>query len=212
MSNPAHAQQFIASRLFGMPAEASASFVRDTSGIAAKPRPGSTIDPKDRICYRDHEIIHSTFRGPRLADLVQTFSRLLQESIRTLPVSREWLELPDLFTFLTAQITPLTVETLCGPSLTKVIDPDFVRDFWIFDSWVPWMTKKVPRWFIPKAYDVRDRLLDSIKQWRVSTLSDSGDCDQNRGCQGMVDKFKLLEVEGWSIEAIASSDLGLVWA
>ncbi|KAH7074914.1 cytochrome P450 [Paraphoma chrysanthemicola] len=211
-SNPAHAQQFIASHLFGMPAEASASFVRDTSGISPKPRTRSNIEARNRICFRDHEIIHRTFQGHGLIGLVETFSRLLHNTVNKMPVGCQWVAIPDLFGFLTAQITPLTVEVLCGPVLVKLIDPEFVQNFWKFDSWAPMITKKAPRWLFPAGYRVRDKLLDSIIRWREFTSSCEGTNEENIGCKGMMDKIKLLDVDGWSIEAVAASDLGLIWA
>ncbi|KAF2185800.1 cytochrome P450 [Zopfia rhizophila CBS 207.26] len=211
-SNPAHAQQFIASRLFGMPPVASASFVRDNSGIAAKPKPGTNVESRNRICHRDHEIIRSMFQGPELSDLIDRFSGLLYEKMHHLPIGSQWVEMPDLFEFLVTQITPLSIELLCGPSLTKVIDPDFVRDFWRFDSWVPTIAKKAPRWIFPQGYRIRDKLIASIKRWRMSSCMVRDDEKNMTGCKGMKDKLNLLDVDGWDMDAIAASDLGLIWA
>lgn len=139
-TSPGPAQTFIAARLFGMPKAAAETFIKDITGYSAKPVPGTDhIEPRNRICYRDHELLHSLLHGKSLASLSNTFHEAILKRFDYLPVTEVWMELPDLFDFLTTHVSPAAIEAFVGPSLTDVIDPDFVRDFWEFDGWVPSM-------------------------------------------------------------------------
>jgi hypothetical protein len=210
-SSPGHAQTFIAKRLFGMPESAAKRFRDDDSGYAATPAPGSKVASKNRICYRDRRLLSNMLQGPELAVLIERFCFAFNMRMATLPVGEEWEELPDLFDFLTTHVTPAAIEALCGPALTNGIDPDFVKDFWYFDSWVPAIAKGAPSWLIPQAYRVRNKLLDSLSRWRLQYSQ----ADRGRPASAsasMVAKMDLLEVEGWSVQAVAASDLGVIWA
>ena len=229
-TNPAHAQNFIASQLFGMPASAAKLFEQDDSGYAATPRAGSTVAPHNRICYRDRKLLLDMFQGRELECVISrfraAFDRRMAELVGSMTQEEGWHEMPDLWEFLTTHVTPAAIEALCGSALVQDVDGDFVRDFWAFDAWVPAITKGVPAWLSPRAYRVRDKLLDSLVTWRsldwqyqrrrtgTTTDDDKGDAgdDATRGSPSMMAKMDLLEVDGWSLQAIAASDLGLIWA
>ncbi|KAF2279511.1 cytochrome P450, partial [Westerdykella ornata] len=210
-TNPAYAQHFVGGHIFGMPQAACASFLRDNTGTSAKPRPGTYIQPRNRICYRDHEILRSMLQGQQLDDLTVKFSRLLYDRIGALPIGPDWIQMPDLFALIATQITPLIIEMLCGPTLINVVNPDFVCTLWKFDHWVPTLAKKAPRCLFPEGYTIRDKLIASIKRWRLATCS-LEDGSPLKGCEGMSSKLNLLDVDGWDMDAIAASDLGLLWA
>ncbi len=211
-SNPGPAQKFIAARLFGMPRPASETFVNDVSGYSAKPLAGTEhIQPKNRICYRDHEILKSLLQGSQLAQLTATFSESLLKHFEQLSVTEEWIDIPDLFAFLTTHVTPAAIEAFVGPSLTKVIDPDFVRDFWRFDSWIPALAKGIPGICMKEAFQLRDKLRDSIERWR-NFLERSNDEVRAKCPPAMLEKFQLRDANGWDTRAVSASDLGLIWA
>jgi len=208
-SNPGHAKLFIAGRVFGMPISAARTFLEDKSGYSITPLPHSNVEERNRICYRDRSILHSILQGSESEMLVERFITSFEARLRALPIDEHWIEFPDLFEFFTTHVTPASIEALCGPALATTIDPDFVRDFWKFDHWVPMMAKRAPTWLFPEAYRIRDHLVDSIKRWRLW----SGQTRDNvGGSRSMIQKNELLDVDGWDVHAIAASDLGLIWA
>lgn len=71
------------------------------------------------------------------------------------------------------------------------------------------MAKKAPSWLVPEGYRIRDKLVDSIKRWRIWSAQISHDTG---GSKPMMQKKELLDVDGWDVHAIAASDLGLLWA
>ena len=201
-TNPGAAQKFIAARLFGMPKAASETFVNDISGYSAKPLPGTEhIEPRNRICYRDHEILKTLLQGSEISHLTGTFQSALLERFSRLPITEEWMEVSDLFHFFTTHITPAAIEAFVGPSLTEVIDPNFVRDFWRFDSWVPAMAKRVPEFCIPEAFRIRDKLLSSVERWR-DYLDRASDEVRTQCPPAMLAKFELRDADGWDTRAV----------
>ena len=137
-TSPGPAQTCVAARLFGTPSAAAETFIKDITGYSAKPVPGTDhIEPWNRIYYRDYELLHSLLHGKSLACLTKTFHNAILKRFDYLPVTEVWMELPGLFNFLTTHVSPATIEAFVGPSLTEVIDLNFVRNFWEFDGWYP---------------------------------------------------------------------------
>ncbi|KAJ5035660.1 cytochrome P450 [Bipolaris maydis] len=222
-TNPSHAQTFIASQLFGMPKRAAQLFQQDDSGYAATPLPGSRVEGKNRICYRDRKILLDMLQGSEVAGVIDRFKCAFEKRMmriwEDIAEGKEWVEESDLWEFLTREVTPAAIEALCGRLLVDEVDGEFASDFWSFDEWVPAITKGAPAWFFPGAYRVRDKLLGSLVEWRRLLLQRRR--QQQQGSHGdeadnaspsMMAKMDLLDVDGWSVQAIAASDLGLIWA
>ncbi|EMD62425.1 hypothetical protein COCSADRAFT_220670 [Bipolaris sorokiniana ND90Pr] len=222
-TNPSHAQTFIASQLFGMPKRAAQLFQQDDSGYAATPLPNSRVEGKNRICYRDRKILLDMLQGSEVAGVIERFRDAFEKRMmriwEDMKDEEEWVEEEDFWAFLTREVTPAAIEALCGKVLVEEVDGEFVRKFWAFDEWVPAITKGAPAWLFPGAYRVRDKLLGSLVEWRRVLLErrqqrqqgSHGD-EADNASPSMMAKMDLLEVDGWSVQAIAASDLGLIWA
>lgn len=204
-------QDFVARNLFGMPIPASESFLRDKSGYSSTPAKGSNMEARNRICYRDRQILMNMLQGSELSVLMERFTLGVTQRIQNLPIGEEWVEMPDLFDFFATHITPSVIECFCGEELTKVFDPCFVQRFWEFDHHTPVLSKHLPRWMFKSSYKARDSVLQSLVRWRTWMLR----IPEEREIAGMSrpfrDKLQLLDVDGWSIEAVAASDLGFIW-
>jgi hypothetical protein len=217
VTNPAHGQNFIVSQLFGMPRAAAQMFEKDDSGYAATPRAGSNVKECNRVCYKDRKLLMDMLSGPELEGVIARFQAAFDKRMGKLAArienENDWVQEQDLWEFLTTHVTPAAIEALCGPALVDVVDKDFVQDFWRFDDWVPAITKGAPAWLFPRAYAVRDKLLASLVRWRNMLLHRrGGDDDAEAVTPSMMAKMDLLDVEGWSVQAIAALDLGLIWA
>lgn len=131
----------------------------------------------------------------------------------------EWVEIEDLYSFIRDMIFRASTNALCGPHLLR-LTPSFVADFWEFDSYSPKLFKDFPRWMIPKAYEVRDKLHKGMKKWHGFArdgydwkLEDEGLWEEFFGAKVMRDRQMMFRaVEGMSDDAIAAVDLGMIWA
>ncbi|KAH8728898.1 hypothetical protein GQ44DRAFT_701261 [Phaeosphaeriaceae sp. PMI808] len=91
-SNPALVQKFVAGGLFGQPPKASATFLNDPSGRGAIPRPGCDIEPRNRVCHLDHDIIQSMLKGEEATEILQKLVDCIYKKLDALALSidSEW--------------------------------------------------------------------------------------------------------------------------
>jgi hypothetical protein len=153
-SNPALVQEFIAGDLFGMPTKASATFINDPSGRGATPRSGSNIEPRNRVCHLDHDIIQSMLKGEEATKIPHKLIDCIYKKLDALALSidSEREEQPDLFEFYTSNISPVVLEVFFGPLLTEKVDTEFVATFWKFDTWFAAIAKGAPRWLFLQGF------------------------------------------------------------
>jgi hypothetical protein len=87
---------------------------------------------------------------------------------------------------------------------------------------MPSLFKNTPRFFIPKPFQARDRILALIKRWHTFTYEycDLND-EENRkvewetffGSKLARDRLPLFSaIDGYDADALAAVDLGLMWA
>lgn len=157
-------------------------------------------------------------QGSEVAGVIERFRDAFEKRMmriwEDMKDEEEWVEEEDFWAFLTREVTPAAIEALCGKVLVEEVDGEFVRKFWAFDEWVPAITKGAPAWLFPGAYRVRDKLLGSLVEWRRVLLErrqqrqqgSHGD-EADNASPSMMAKMDLLEVDGWSVQAIAASDL-----
>jgi hypothetical protein len=93
-------------------------------------------------------------------------------------------------------------------------------EFWEYDEWMPSLFKNIPLFFIPKAFQARDRILASIQKWYTFAYEH---CDlkveENRkieweqffGSKLVRDHLPLFSaIDGCDSDALAAVDLGLM--
>ncbi|KAF2710377.1 cytochrome P450 [Pleomassaria siparia CBS 279.74] len=205
--------------LFGMPEKAIESYTIDDSGPYRKPHPNSNVAPHNRVDFLTHDSLLRGLTGSAMGPTFKRYQSIVQRNLDTEGVGEEWKEMPDLFLFFRNHIGKAQLESLFGPSLLR-INPGFVDDLWAYDEEVKHLAKRFPRFLIPNAYRVRDRLLAQIKNWyqyaRVQfgedAMDENGEWDpfwgssMNRQRQAM-----LLNIDGQDDDSVASTDLGLIW-
>lgn len=152
--------------------------------------------------------------------MVERFSRSLSDRLEAVDVGADWRELPDLLEFIQMEVSTAVLEATTGPQLVAQ-NPTFVSDLFKYDSAVPILSKGVPRCMAPEAYRTRDKMLYMIKNWHAyarqhfdnNLIGADGDFDPFWGSEHMRYRQKtLLNVDGFDEDALASSDLGLIWA
>ena len=135
-------------------------------------------------------------------------------------IGDDWVEYPDLYRFLQLTVTRSSIETVFGSRLLE-LNPSFVEDFWDFEFNAPGFLHAIPRWLMPRAYRVRDRLINSFVKWHASANShfdcskngpDDLEWEPNFGSKLIRTRQDgLLRMGPMDAEARASEDLGLMF-
>ncbi|RYP41932.1 hypothetical protein DL767_000669 [Monosporascus sp. MG133] len=88
----------------------------------------------------------------------------LLRHLDTFDVKDKWVEFPDLHAFVQQAAIRPSVESLVGSEFFR-LNPSFVEDLLVFQQYIPDFLHLLPRWFMPRAYRVRKRLLEGVKRW-----------------------------------------------
>ena len=128
-------------------------------------------------------------------------------------------EMPDFADFVFKEVFTAATISLCGPYLIS-LNPDFVDNFAEYISCLPIYAKCYPRWLKPRAFAVRDMLLESYKRWHKHALDHSPLDRENEvlwddywGSRLMKDRYTYAsKMSGMSADSIAAEDLGLLFA
>ncbi|KAA8642708.1 hypothetical protein EYZ11_011885 [Aspergillus tanneri] len=205
--------------LFGMKDKPLKTYMADDAGPYRKPHPNSNVAPHNRVDYLTHD---SLLRGLSGAGLAHTFQRCRDtviSQIDSLCIEDEWVQMPDLLQFFRNHVGRAVLQSLFGPLLLS-INPTFMEALWEFDAATPYLAKRVPRLLVPKAYRVRDSLLDQIQRWyrharanfHESLIGEDKDGDPCWGSRMMRERQQfLLAADNQDDASLASADLGLIW-
>ncbi|KAL8755569.1 MAG: hypothetical protein Q9184_004760 [Pyrenodesmia sp. 2 TL-2023] len=174
---------------------------------------------RNRYYYQNRKAIVGFFNGPGLKSMGNRFVDLLTKKIGTLDLNQHWTEQEDLYTFVQKLLIGPAVEAMCGPILLEQ-NPDFGNNFWQLDHDIYYFFKAYPKWLTPGAYRNRSKLLNDVKSWHTiarerfeeSSIEPDGH-DPFYGSLLMRTRQQYLtNVDGLDADAIASQDLGLLWA
>lgn len=216
------ASKIILERVFGTPPEAGNIMINDNTGTLAHPLPGSILLPPDqRYHHIIHQGLHDHLSGLRLAELATRFLMNLNADLDKLDVgSEEWLEIPDLYSFIQNAVFNASTLALCGSHIFE-ITPTLTEDFWNFDSQVGGPLKGIPRFLVPDSYAIRDKLVKSIMKWHRSAEQhinrndeelDKKSWEPYYGSKFVRERARNLSgIIGFGDEARAANDLGLIW-
>lgn len=202
---------------FGMASQAAAVYNSDTSGSHEKAIAKSNVLPHNRVSYRTHENLVQGLLGA-LTPASDRFENTLTESFYSLPISDEWVEFPDLVQFFEDHIGTAIVETTFGSALLAQ-NPGFIRDLWAYDKVVMSLAKRLPSFWTPDAYRLREKLRLCVKRWHAGLIRNEDEGKEVRGDgfiqtpQAIRDRLRmLLSIDKQDFDAVASTDLGLIWA
>lgn len=132
--------------------------------MGIRPRKESKTAPENRINYLITLNLKRYLSSDYLEDLDQRYMATLLRHLDTFNVKDEWVEFPDLHAFVQQAAIRPSVESLVGSEFFK-LNPNFVEDLFTFQQYIPDFLHLLPRWLMPRAYRVRKRLLQSVKQW-----------------------------------------------
>ncbi|KAL8925503.1 MAG: hypothetical protein Q9208_003394 [Pyrenodesmia sp. 3 TL-2023] len=194
-------------------------YLGDDSGINPQPHPQSNVTEKNRYYYQNRRAIVGFFNGPGLKSMGNRFVDLLIKEIATLDLGQHWTEREDLYTFVQKLLIGPAVEAMCGPILLDQ-NPDFGDNFWQIDHDIYYFFKAYPKWLALGAYRNRSKLLNDVKRWHIlareqfeSSKIELDGHDPFYGSPLMRTRQQYLaNVDGLDADAIASQDLGLLWA
>lgn len=177
--------------------------------------------PHNRVDYLIHKDLLRAFGGAGLNQSYERCTALLRASLLATTsndVGGRWVEMPDLLTFYRHLLGGAIIEGLYGPTLLR-LNSNFLADIWSFDEAVPYFVRLVPTLFNRQGHQARARLVASILRWYAyarehcdeSALNEN-DMDQFWGSELMRSRQRvLLAADGQNSEALATSDLGLIW-
>ena len=205
---------------FAMDDDAVRTYVTDTSGSQKKQIEGSQVSPGDRISYLTYENLHRVFLGSGFEPICDRFKTSLQESWSSAPIGQSWQELPDFGALFEEHVGSAVIKSIFGSEIMAQ-NPQFVVDLWKYDQDIMSLAQRVPSFWIPAAYRLRDKLLFGVKRWHQSSSrhfsrGDSNSDPQNEaiwGSRTIRERHKmLLGVKNQNVSSVASTDLGLIWA
>ena len=194
-------------------------YVGDNSGVNPKPHPKSNVATKDRYYYQNRKAVLGFFNGPGLMSMANRFSTLLTREIGQFDIDHEWTDREDLYRFIQDLLIGPALEALCGPVLLKQ-NPTFGDDLWKMDHDIYYFFKGYPRWLVPRAYLNRDKVVRSVKDWHSFARNNFNDSciesdghDPYFGSPLMRTRQEYLsQINSFDADALASQDLGLIWA
>ncbi|PVH80017.1 cytochrome P450 [Cadophora sp. DSE1049] len=207
---------------FGSPASTRHVFERDNTGVFTQPLEGSNnLEPHNRVFAITHRSLHGHLQGTGLKELATRFMYFLEAELSALDISHdEWTAVPDFYDLLKKSVFKASTIALCGPTLFE-LNPELTDDFWEFDTHIAKLFKNLPRWLIPRSFAVRDKLKASISKWHVyaGERFDHGDeALQNLEWEELFGtrlmrtrQTDFASIDGYNEEAIAASDLGMIW-
>ncbi|KAI9741289.1 MAG: hypothetical protein M1834_003006 [Cirrosporium novae-zelandiae] len=206
---------------FGSPKADSTFYLEDDTGLAINPLPNSKmITPENRIQYLNHKAVNTYLSGKSLRKITEQFLENLADQISKSTIGSEnWTDIPDIYAFIRAEAFRSSILALCGPHILS-FNPTFMQDFWEFDYWNVKLFKNFPRWLIPRAYQSRDKLHQSIKAWHAHANAhydwptyptDTSEWEPNFGARVMRARQKCFTGMPLSADAIAAADLGMIW-
>lgn len=195
---------------FGMASRAATIYISDTSGSHEKAIAKSDVLPHNRVSYRTHQNLLQGLLGVALTPVSDRLENTLTESLYSLDISEEWVEFPDLLEFFEDHIGTAIVEAVFGSALL-FHNPGFIRDLWAYDKVVMNLAKRLPFFWIPNAYRLREKLLRSVKRWHTGLIG-----HENEGKEAQSKEYiqtpkvirervrMLLSIDNQDLDALAS--------
>ncbi|CZT40844.1 uncharacterized protein RSE6_00508 [Rhynchosporium secalis] len=181
---------------FGSPVSTRHAYERDNTGIFTQPLQGTNpLEPHNRVFNLTHKTLHSHLSGTGLNELATRFLSCLEIELLSLDIGHEeWTAIPDFYT--------LIKKTVFKASTTA-------------------MYKNLPRWMIPKSFQVRDKLITSITKWHAYAEENfdkndealqNGEWEELYGARLMRQRHEdFTGIDDFNDEAYAASDLGMIW-
>lgn len=160
-------------RLFGSSGKTAKYWDDDNSGIAVQPRKGSNVKPENRVHFWTAHTAQMYLSSPHLQCLNERFVATVGKHLDTMGIQEQWVEYPDLYSFVQSVVGESATKTLFGPRVLE-LNPGLLDDFRIFDSNMPKFLFGRPSWLMSAAYRARDRLREALKLWQSEAHKEAG--------------------------------------
>ncbi|KAK1655081.1 cytochrome P450 [Colletotrichum phormii] len=134
-----------------------AKFANDQSGRQRIPAPGYENTPQEeRFWYTLHHItVENLSRAEPTAHLAETYTKFFDEALEKQPLG-QWATV-RLLDFLRKEMCSSAIKSFCGTKLLDMV-PDYVEQFWRFDSIAFQVVYGLPKWINSKPVNERDKL------------------------------------------------------
>ncbi|KAI5862347.1 cytochrome P450 [Durotheca rogersii] len=133
-------------------------FEDDKSGRKRVPNPGTEdTPPSQRHWYNHHQIYAKYLSSARYTEvLANTFYRFLAERLDESQPLHQYATV-DLYDFMKVAMAESAVKSMFGTKILE-LNPDLLKCYWEFDEVAGILVWGLPRFLIPRAYEIRDRL------------------------------------------------------
>ncbi|KAK1579310.1 cytochrome P450 [Colletotrichum navitas] len=142
----------------------------DKSGRNKAPVPGCENVPQDeRYWYQLHHLATENISRTELTNhLAIMYTKFFGQAIEKQP-SGEWTTV-RLFNFLRKDMGESALKSLCGTRILELV-PDYIDQFWRFDSIGVQAVYGLPKWINPKPTEERDKLSHMTQEFLKDAFS-----------------------------------------
>jgi hypothetical protein len=119
---------------FGMPRSSVEFYEADDGGHLPNPKPGSTVNPQNRVMYEIHKLVNTNLTGESLIGITSRFQNFFaQQLTETDEVTDEWTDIPDLYAFMQKHIMKAAIISMFGTYILSLPGiPTWARFSWDF--------------------------------------------------------------------------------
>ncbi|KAK5625607.1 hypothetical protein RRF57_001323 [Xylaria bambusicola] len=189
----------------------------DNSGPFPQPNPASNVLPHNRVEAVTHGVSFRGLTGPGLRPTTRRYMKGVPKTFEG--ITTDWTESGDLVRFFREHVGEPTLRSILGPTMFR-LNPTFLNDIFEYDRVLPYFPLGLPRFLLPKAYRIRERLADHFKSWYKyarehadpSLVDPDGDGDPIWGSELMRNRQALLNADHHDDDTLAHLDTGLAWA
>ncbi|OTA55082.1 cytochrome P450 [Hypoxylon sp. EC38] len=149
---------------WGMSKEEIEIFERDKTGRKKVPNAGSESTPESqRHWYNHHQIYAKYLSSAKYTEiLADTFFRFFSERLNDGHPLQTWTSV-RLYDFMKHAMAESAIKSMFGTVLLEV-NPDLLECYWEFDEVAGILVWGLPRFLIPRAYKIRERLHNMTKK------------------------------------------------
>lgn len=194
------------SNMFALPKKDMPFFWSDRTGSSHDPHTQSPPRAADqRVAYLMLKTSAEYLSRGNLAATAERYQIAMKNQLSDVPIQGEWVEMDDLFDFARRLVANATCESILGSTFLTQF-PDFVDNFYVYNSRIRRLLQGWPRFLIPRAWQARKRCIEIMGQWRKTLNVHDFD-----GSPMMLKRWSIFAKWNISDEAIASQDLGILW-
>ncbi|OTA83400.1 hypothetical protein M434DRAFT_83944 [Hypoxylon sp. CO27-5] len=149
---------------WGMSKEEMKKFENDKTGRTKVPIPGTESTPEsERHWYNHHQIYAKYLSSAKYTEiLADTFFRFFSERLNDGHPLQTWTSV-KLYDFMKKAMAESAIKSMFGTVLLEV-NPDLLECYWEFDEVAGVLVWGLPRFLIPRAYKIRERLHNMTKK------------------------------------------------